>query len=244
MSYNNSDVGLSSSGNESFLPIFSEPVFVSVTVITTAILVLAIPANTLVLIGYLKGVSSAKKPANYLLINLTISDFILALVVIPLQLFVHLIKPSTSDDKDAPCLIVGILTYPFYIAATITMIFISVDRYYAIRAPFRHKFKMGRNQIACMIVYTWLHSGAFILGFGYTLGVGFDPSLGVCGVHWNNNIVVSSVAAIAHIVLPFFLLLALNINLVVSLKIQNRTWNNPGHRQGQIWKARHGEFAC
>ncbi|XP_028410128.1 trace amine-associated receptor 7f-like [Dendronephthya gigantea] len=243
MSSNISHVAVSSTVvNESFVPTFSEPVFVSVTVITIAILVLAIPANTLVLVGYLKGISALKKPANYLLINLTVLEFILSIIVIPFQLLVNFIKPRFLNDTDASCVIVGILVYPFYIAATITMIFISVDRYYAIRAPFKYKFMMGRSRIACMVGYSWLHSVAFIAGFGCTLGVGYDAHLGVCGVLWNNNMIVSSVAAVTHILLPFFLLLALNINLVVSLRNQNRTAvNNLDYRQGQIWKTRQAQ---
>ncbi|CAB3991809.1 trace amine-associated receptor 7d-like [Paramuricea clavata] len=227
--------------NGSYFETFTEEALIIITTITAILLLLAIPANILVLLAYLKTSSALKKPANYLLVNLTISELLLALVVIPLQLLVH-IKPSLISDGGALCMLVGILTYPFYTAVIITMICVSVDRYYAIRAPLSYKFKISGNRIAYMITYTWFHAGAFVFGFGFSLGIGFNPQMGVCGILWDNNMTVSGVGAITHIVLPFFLLLGLNINLVVSLKRQNRiAVNSLDYRQNQIWKARQAQ---
>ena len=228
--------------NGSYVAGFSEETFISITTITSVLIIVAIPLNLLVLIAYLKTPNALKKPANYLLVNLTISEFILVLVVIPLELLVNFIKPNLARDDGALCMLVGILTYPFYIAVTLTMICVSVDRYYSVRAPLRYKFKISGNRIAYMITYTWFHSAAFIFGFGFAVGIGFNRQFGVCGILWDNNMVISAVAAISHIVLPFFLLLGLNINLVVSLRRQNRTTiNSLDHRQNQIWKTRQGK---
>ena len=229
--------------NGSFIQTFTQEAFLSITIITVAILVFAIPANILVLIGYLKSSSALSKPSNYLLVNLTISEFILALVVIPLQLLVHFIKPSLVQDHVSLCVAVGVLTYPFYIAVTITMICISVDRFYAIQSPLSYKFKISRKRVVYMIIYTWLHSAAFVGGFGLFLGIGFNPSVGVCGIFWDKNMAVSSMSAFTHIMLPFFLVLGLNINLVYSLRNQNRTFvNTLDQRQNQMCKIRQGEF--
>ena len=228
--------------NASYVEAFTEEAIIIITTITAILLLLAIPANILVLLAYLKTSSALKKPANYLLVNLTISELLLALVVIPLQLLVHIIKPSLVSNGGALCMLVGILTYPFYTAVIITMICVSVDRYYAIRAPLSYKFKISGNRIAYMITYTWFHAAAFVFGFGFSLGIGFNPQMGVCGILWDNSTTVSGVGAITHIVLPFFLLLGLNINLVVSLKRQNRiAVNSLDYRQKQIWKARQGK---
>ena len=229
--------------NGSYAPVFSEDELIGLTIITTAILILALPANILVLIGYLNTSTALKKPANRLLLNLTISEFILTLVVIPLQLLVHFIEPSLASRDGSFCVAVGILTYPFYMAVILSMIFISVDRSYAIRAPLNYKFKMNKNRIGYMIIYTWIHVCGFTFGFGFALGFGYNPQMGVCGILWDNNMAASGVAAFIHIVLPFFVLLALNINLVLSLRRQNQTAvNNLDHRQKEIWKTRQGKI--
>ena len=228
--------------NGSSAEVFTEDEVVGVVVITTAILILALPANVLVLMGYLNTSTALKKPANNLLVNLTISEFILTLVVIPLQLLVHFIEPNLASNDGSFCIAVGILTYPFYMAVILSMIFISVDRYYAVRAPLSYKFKISRNRIAYMITYTWIHACGFTFGFGFTLGFGYNPQSGVCGILWDKNMVVSGVGAVTHIVVPFFLLLGLNVNLVVCLRRQNQTAvNKLDNRQNQIWKTRQGK---
>lgn len=228
--------------NGSYVQMFSEEAILGIIVVTAAILVLAIPANILVLIGYLKTPSALKKPSNYLLANLTIAESIIALLIIPLQLSVNFVKPSLMTAGGAMCVLVGILSYPCYIAVILTMLFISVDRYFAIHTPLTYKFKLRGKRIAYMVTYTWLHAAAFVCGFGLILGIGFNTQIGICGILWDSNMAVSTVGAITHIVLPFFLLLVLNINLVMSLRHQNRTV--AGHldqKQTKIWKARQGE---
>ena len=229
--------------NGSSTVVFSEDEVVGVVIITTAILILALPANVLVLMGYLNTSTAWKKPANNLLVNLTISEFILTLVVIPLQLLVYFIEPSLASNNGSFCIAVGILTYPFYMSVIFSMIFVSVDRYYAVRAPLSYKFKISRNRIAYMITYTWIHAFGFTFGFGFALGFGYIPQSGVCGILWDKNMVVSGLGAVVNIVLPFFLLLGLNINLVVCLRRQNQTAvNNLDNRQNQIWKTRQGKM--
>ena len=228
--------------NGSYIRMFSEEATLAIIVVTAAILTVAIPANLLVLVGYLKTPSALKKPSNYFLVNLTIAESIITMVVIPLQLLVNFIQPSLMTSGGAMCVLVGILTYPCYITVNVTMLFISVDRYYAIHTPLTYKFKLRGKRIAYMVTYTWLHAAAFVCGFGLALGVGFNTQIGICGILWDNNMAVSTAGAVTHIVLPFFLLLALNINFVVSLRHQNRNVvNHLDPKQNKIWKARQGQ---
>ena len=228
--------------NGSYVQMFSDEAIVGIIVVTAAILAFSIPANILVLIGYLKTPSALKKPSNYLLANLTIAESIIALVVIPLQLLVNFIKPSLMIAEGTMCISVGILSYPCYIAVILTMLFISIDRYYAIHTPLTYKFKLRGKRIAYMVTYSWLHAAAFVCGFGLILGIGFNTQIGICGILWDTNMAVSTVGAITHIVLPFFLLLGLNMNLVMSLRHQNRTVvGHLNQKQSKIWKARQGE---
>jgi hypothetical protein len=229
--------------NGSNVGVFSDDELAGIQIITAAILILAFPANILVMTGYLNTSTALKKPANHLLVNLTISETILTSLIIPLQLLVNFIEPSLGRNNGSLCMAVGILTYPFYLAVIISMIFISVDRYYAVRAPLSYKFKVSKHRIGYMISYTWIHALGFTFGFGFALGIGYNSQMGVCGILWDNNMAASSVGAFTHIVLPFFLLLGLNINLVLSLRRQNLTAvNTLDQRQNQIWKTRQGKI--
>lgn len=217
--------------NETSIHVYSHEEVSALVALTTFILVLSVPANILVLLGYLTSPSARRKPSNLLLINMTLSELLTAVIVIPLQLVVHCTNSSLAR-KDGPwCKTVGVLTYPFYIVTVITMVCISIDRFYAIREPLKYKSKMTAKCIGLMIVYTWFHAATFSFIFGFVVGVGYNKLSAVCSIVWDDHMGVSVFVAATHIVLPFVLLMVLNLNLVASLRKQNRNLMNQLDRE-------------
>lgn len=219
--------------NASTINVFSTEEVIGLATTTVLIIVLSVPANALVLFAYLTSPSARRKAPNYLLVNVTISEFITALLVIPLQLAAHTINSSLAISDGTVCKLVGILSYPFYIVSVGTMVCISIDRSYAVRSPLRYKVKMTGKRIAGMIAYTWTHALIFVIVFGFIIGVGHNEVSGECGILWDQfHIAVSVLVAMIHIVLPLVLLTVLNCSLVRSLRKQNRTLKN--HLEEQL----------
>lgn len=237
--------------NETSFHVYSKEEVSVLVAVSVFILLLSVPANILVLLGYLTSHSARKKPSNLLLVNMTFSELLTALVVIPLQLVVHCTNPSLAKDDGVLCKLVGVLTYPFYIVTVATMVCISIDRLYAIRAPLKYKTRMTGKCIGLMIIYTWLHAALFSLIFGLIIGIGYNDLSAACSIVWNDHLGVSVFVAATHIVLPFVLLTVLNLNLVASLRKQNRNLMSqlerelnvtPGHVHAGKDNARHGRF--
>lgn len=135
---------------------------VTITMITVAIFELAIAANIIVLTGCLKISDALRKLANYLLVNLTISEFVLALLVIPLQTLVHFIKVGSVSDGGVLCVLVGILT--------------NSDDDLQIREPMpcysgavELYVTVNRDRICWVIACTWLQASAFNLDIGFAM---------------------------------------------------------------------------
>lgn len=213
-------------GNETGVHVYSTEELSALIFASTFILVLSVPANIVVLLGYLTSPSARRKPSNHLLINMTFSELLTTVIVIPLQLAVHCINPSLARDGGTWCTLVGILTYPFYIVTVATMVCISIDRFYAVCAPLKYRSKMSARCIALMIVYTWSHAAVFSLVFGLVIGVGYNKLSAVCSIVWDDHLGVSVFVALTHIVLPFVLLTVFNWNLLSSLRKQNRNLRN------------------
>ena len=236
--------------NETSFHVYSKEEVSALVAVFIFILMLSVPANILVLLGYLTSHSARKKPSNLLLINMTFSELLTAAIVIPLQLVVHCTNPSLARDGGVLCKLVGVLTYPFYIVTVASMVCISIDRFYAIRAPLKYKSRMTGKCIGVMIIYTWLHATLFSLTFGFLIGIGYNELSGACSIVWNDHLGVSVFVAATHILLPFVLLTVLNLNLVASLRKQNRNLMNQlkrelnvslGHLQAGKDRARHGK---
>ena len=210
--------------NDSAIDIRTRGEVIGLTTFTALILVLAIPANGLVLLAYLTSSSARRKPSNYLLVNFTISEFITAILVIPLQLVVHIVKPSIAVANGPLCILVGVSSYPFYIISVGTMVCISIDRLYAIRSPLNYRSKMSAKRIAVMIGFTWVHGVTFALVFALVNAIGYNEVSVECGILWREiHMAIAIFLAITHIVLPFVLLALLNYNLVAGLRKQNHT---------------------
>ena len=237
--------------NETAFHVYSKEEVSTLVAVSIFILTLSVPANILVLLGYLTSQSARKKPSNLLLVNMTFSELLTALILIPLQLVVHITNPTLAKDDGVLCQVTGVLTYPFYIVTVATMVCISIDRFYAICAPLKYKSTMTGKCIALMIIYTWIHATLFSLIFGFAIGIGYNELSAACSIAWNDHLGVSVFVAATHIVLPFVLLTALNWNLVTSLRKQNRNLMNQverelnvpsGHVQAGKDNARHGRF--
>ena len=236
--------------NKSTVQVYSNDEVSVLVAVTALILTLAVPSNILVLLGYLSSPSARRKPSNLLLINMAFSELLTTLVVIPLQLIIHCTNPSLARDDGTWCKLTGALTYPFYIVTVATMVCISVDRFYAIRAPLKYKSKMTGKCIGAMIIYTWLHATTFSLVFAFVIGIGYNEQSAACSIVWDDHFEVSVIVATTHILLPFILLIVLNCNLVTSLRKQNRNLVNQLDRELNVptrfvkGSARHGRFLC
>lgn len=176
--------------------------------------------NLLVLLG-LRRQSFREKPSHLLLVNLAISDLLIAVIIQPYQL-ATVIHSSLIEEGGTLCSVGGVLNYPFFFVSLITLVGMCVDRFYAFGNPLLHRTRFTFNVALSIVVYSWIHSAAFGIGTGLAINIEYDPSSMDCGLGWTKrHIAFTLFVLLTHIALPFFILLVSSVWLFRRLKAHN-----------------------
>lgn len=146
-------------------------IFVSVFLL---IAVLAVIGNMVVILAVFSH-RRLRNPANYLIANLAISDFLQGAVSIPLRIAETL---NTSDEKFAVrCDVVIGFSILFFGASNVNLALIALDRFVAISKPLSYPGVMKTSSYKIVIAVTWIL--VFLLSFspvfGWRRGID-DPS--------------------------------------------------------------------
>lgn len=199
--------------------VYSSKEKISLAIFSGAIFVVAVPVNLYVL-QLSCFCSSRRKPSNLLQMNMNVSQFLTALLQIPLQLLAHVMKPDLVADGGSLCQIVGILPYPLYVVTIETMVFMSVDRLCAVKSPLKYATKITTKRIKCIILFTWTHATIFTIILA--VFIQYNRTRGQCAIVGENQNVMLAVIGATHVAIPFVLLTGFYYKLMRFLKRHNR----------------------
>ena len=93
---------------------------------------------------------------NYYIISLATADLLAGILVVPLSIYPALTHGWILGD--ALCAIAGYLEATLWAVSVYTFMWISVDRYLAIRKPLRYETVQTQTRIQCWVIFTWLTS--------------------------------------------------------------------------------------
>ena len=193
---------------------------VSLAVILGIIMCIGVFGNLLVVLAVLRLRRLRRALSNYLILNLAVADFLTTALPMPYQLATT-IKVELISDNGWLCKVGGILSYPFYISSTLTLVMLAVDRYIALCNPLRYKSLVTPRVIFLMVVYTWCHAVLFTLLLGFLANMEFDPHGFDCGVSWHGTPLWLNISAlIINVVLPFFILFCTSLRVLYIAKMQ------------------------
>ena len=212
--------GMADKINASIFHVYSPNEKVGLSIFSAVIFAVAVPVNLYVLFGYLR--SNQRRPSDLLQMNLTLSQFLNALLTVPLQHLMHVMKPELAVDGGTLCQIVGILPYPLYIITIETMVFMSVDKLKAIKSPLTYTAKMTTKRMRYIVLFTWAHAVIFTIILVVFIEVGYNQTRGDCVIVGENQNVVLAVIGVTHVSIPFVLLLAFYCKLMKFLRRHNR----------------------
>ncbi|KAK4026887.1 hypothetical protein OUZ56_015911 [Daphnia magna] len=126
---------------------------------------------------------------NYYLISLAAADLLAGILVVPLSIY-----PALTDSwplGDVLCSIAGYVEATLWAVSVYSFMWISVDRYLAIRKPLRYETVQTPSRCQCWVIFTWLTSmlaccPPLLQGStGYASGAPyFDPEAFVCHLNW------------------------------------------------------------
>ncbi|CAH2294072.1 adenosine receptor A2b-like [Pelobates cultripes] len=161
---------------------------------------LIILGNSFVLIVIASSVSGWSRNSRYILISLTGTDVMLALIVVPLNLYGSLtLEPGAYDDGESPigpyCHIVAFINSSVFASSIYSLATISLERYVAVFFPLHYNRVMSRHRVKLLIAAAWLLPPVFLLPIsipgGRIIQVYFSRASLICNPDYASNVVYS-----------------------------------------------------
>ncbi|KAG4079809.1 hypothetical protein HA402_014940 [Bradysia odoriphaga] len=132
---------------------------------------------------------------NHYLLSLAVADLLCGLLIVPLSVY-----PTITGEweyGDFACRCVGYLEVTLWSVSVYTFMWISVDRYLAVRKPLRYETVQTKTRCQCWMAFTWISSALLccppLLGYSDPI---FDKKAFICKLDWGNMAAYSATLAI------------------------------------------------
>ena len=122
---------------------------------------------------------------NCYLLSLAVADLLCGLLVVPLSVYPALVQRWVYGD--IVCRLIGYVEVTLWAVTVFTFMWISVDRYLAVRKPLRYETLQTKTRCQCWMAFTWISASMMccppLLGFNQPL---FDKEAYICMLDWGN----------------------------------------------------------
>ncbi|ELU06228.1 hypothetical protein CAPTEDRAFT_23754, partial [Capitella teleta] len=147
---------------------------VAYLVIYCVVMFLAVAGNILV-IWTVYSNKQMRTVTNYYIVNLATCDFLVAVFVLPLKLLEYVAPCSWHVfGHDSLCAALSFTLPVFVFASVLTLVAISLERYYAIVYPLKAKIISGKSRTRCIIAFTWVIAIVLAVPFLYCKSYAFN----------------------------------------------------------------------
>lgn len=133
--------------------------------------------NVAVLLVISSSVAGWSRNSRYFLLSLTAADSAFGLLVMPLNLWVSLLKDYT-EGPDALCHVVAFCNATVYSTCMYTLAAISLERYVAVFYPLQYSFLLSRTRTALVIAFAWCFPPLVLAPISF-------PGAGIIEVHFS-----------------------------------------------------------
>lgn len=110
--------------------------------------------NTLIIVSLIRYKNLRKTKAFILIGNLAVSDLLVGLILIPMDLL--LLLRSSVSRHTAFCLWYYCMIYTLITASVLNLFLLSLERFHAIVRPFQHSSRFTAKRIYRIILLTWI----------------------------------------------------------------------------------------
>ncbi|CAH1395864.1 unnamed protein product [Nezara viridula] len=139
--------------------------------------------------------AGAGEVINCYLLSLAVADLLCGLLVVPLSVYPALIQRWVYGDL--VCRLVGYLEVTLWAVSVYTFMWISVDRYLAVRKPLRYDTVQTKIRCQCWMALTWVSAAMMccppLLGFNQPR---FDEDALICLLDWKDMAAYSATLAV------------------------------------------------
>uniref|UniRef100_A0A8C6WJ37 Zgc:162592 n=1 Tax=Neogobius melanostomus TaxID=47308 RepID=A0A8C6WJ37_9GOBI len=165
---------------------------VKVSVIVALGLIITL-GNIAVLLVISSSVAGWSRNSRYLLLSLTAADSAFGLLVMPLNLWVSLVKDYT-DGPDALCHVVAFCNATVYSTCMYTLATISLERYVAVFYPLKYCAILTRRRTLLLIAFSWCFPPCLLFPISLPIDiiqVHFSTASLVCNPSYSTNVLYS-----------------------------------------------------
>lgn len=163
------------------------PIKVSVIVVLGLMVALG---NIAVLLVITTSVAGWSRNSRYFLLSLTAADSAFGLLVMPLNLWVSVLKAHT-DGPDALCHAVAFCNATVYSTCMYTLAMISLERHVAVFYPLQYSSLMTRRRTLLLIAFAWCFPPFLLAPIslpGGIIEVHFSTASLVCNPTYSTNV--------------------------------------------------------
>ncbi|XP_077420076.1 histamine H2 receptor [Vanacampus margaritifer] len=146
--------------------------------------------NIAVLLVITSSVAGWSRSSRYFLLSLTAADSAFGLLVMPLNLWVSLLKDYT-DGPDQLCHLVAFCNATVYSTCMYTLAAISLERYIAVLYPLKYSSMMTRRRTLLLIAFSWCFPPCLLAPICFPDGiieVHFSTASLVCNPSYSTNV--------------------------------------------------------
>uniref|UniRef100_A0A3Q4GY45 Zgc:162592 n=1 Tax=Neolamprologus brichardi TaxID=32507 RepID=A0A3Q4GY45_NEOBR len=146
--------------------------------------------NIAVLLAITSSVSGWSRNSRYFLLSLTAADSAFGLLVMPLNLWVSLLKDYT-EGPDGFCHVVAFCNATVYSTCMYTLAMISLERYIAVFYPLQYSTLLTRKRTLFLIAFAWCFPPILLSPISLPDGiiqVHFSTASLVCNPSYSTNI--------------------------------------------------------
>uniref|UniRef100_A0A3Q3IS16 G-protein coupled receptors family 1 profile domain-containing protein n=1 Tax=Monopterus albus TaxID=43700 RepID=A0A3Q3IS16_MONAL len=182
----------------------------------SSISLLTVSLNLLVIIS-ISHFRQLHTPTNLLLLSLAVADFLIGLLVMPVEIL--LTEPCWLLG-DLVCVLVYFVPCIILLASVVNMVLISVDRYVAICDPLRYPTKITQKRVQVFVLLCWIYAVfySFLLYYDNLKQPGrYNSCYGECVVNING-----AVDMVLFFILPITAIIILYMRVFVVAVSQAR----------------------
>ncbi|XP_022790513.1 melatonin receptor type 1C-like [Stylophora pistillata] len=190
---------------------------------STALIVLialAFFGNVLICVALLR-TPALRTVANMFVINLAVSDILMAVVCMPLTLCVLI--SGNWPFSVAVCDLQGFFMFSFGIVSQVNMSVVALNRYFAVCRPFDCKAIFTKGNVIWMIALLWILPSVAsvppLVGWGY---YAFNGGKAFCIYPFNVNLIYTTIVQLLFIAFPLGLIGFSYAKCIMAIRANNR----------------------
>lgn len=131
-----------------------------------------------------------RAPINYLLVNLAVSDMMVALFIVPDYIVNWSFQHPSGITGDYMCMFItgGNFVWVGMAASTFSLVVVAVERYIAVVHPLNKRWRLTNQRLVVVIMASWLYAIVFNLPLFFE--VGHEDGVTHCVERWSNSTLV------------------------------------------------------